>query len=119
METAFRSLCALCLGLPGAWEDHPWGDTVYKAGKKIFACVSEGPPVSITVKAAPDELDYLLAMPNVQRAPYVGRYGWVTVRVEDQEAMELARDLIATSHRLVLRPAKRRSPPAGSGEQTG
>jgi predicted DNA-binding protein (MmcQ/YjbR family) len=87
-----------CLAKPDAVEDHPWGDTVFKIRGKIFAGIGER---SVTVKASPDDLDGLLALEIVERAPYVGRYGWVVVEVQDEEALDLALSLIDTSYDLV------------------
>jgi predicted DNA-binding protein (MmcQ/YjbR family) len=33
---AFKALRKVAKAYPGAWEDHPWGETVYKVGKKVF-----------------------------------------------------------------------------------
>lgn len=33
---AFKALQKQARAYPGAWEDHPWGSTVYKVGKRIF-----------------------------------------------------------------------------------
>ena len=85
-------LQAYCLGFDGAWEDYPWGDIVYKVGKKMFATLGarEG-GVGMTVKASPDDADALSQLPHIERAAYIGRYGWI----------HHARDLIATSYALV------------------
>ncbi|HUJ27766.1 MAG TPA: MmcQ/YjbR family DNA-binding protein [Myxococcales bacterium] len=33
---AWRALKKHAAAKPGAWEDHPWGETVFKIGKKVF-----------------------------------------------------------------------------------
>ena len=86
-ETRER-LLEFALGLPGAWEDHPWGERVAKVGKKVFLFggTDEGPwwP-SVTVKL-PISHPLALAQPGVQAAGYgLGRAGWVTVRLSESD----------------------------------
>ncbi len=33
---AFKALQKHARAFPGAWEDHPWGETVYNVGRKVF-----------------------------------------------------------------------------------
>ncbi len=90
---------------PGAVEDHPWGEVVFKVRDKIFVFLGSGERPVITVKPRPEDREGLLALPFVEVAPYVGRYGWVTLTVEDEPALDLARELIDVSHaRLAPRP---------------
>lgn len=96
-----------CLDKPDAFEDHPWGDTVFKVGTKgkIFCfCGSEAPRV--TVKSTLDEQAALVQHPNIEVAAYVGRYGWVTVDIKDQDTLDLALDLIDKSYDAIA-PKKR------------
>jgi len=39
---AFKLLLEAALAYPGAWEDHPWGETVVKVGKKVFVFLGKG-----------------------------------------------------------------------------
>lgn len=92
----------------GAWEDHPWDHTVFKIGKKLFVITGEAEPLRVTIKAAPEELDGLLTLPFIQRASHVGRYGWVTATVTEEEQLELVLDLIDTSYEIVKGKQRRK-----------
>ena len=103
-----RELKAYCLDLPDAWEDYPWGDVVYKVGTKMFVGLGTTEPVSVTVKATPEDAAVLVQMPHISVAPYVGRYGWVTVAIEDDDALDQAMALISMSYDLVKEGGSRK-----------
>ena len=41
LDAARKSLLSHALAMPGAYEDHPWGETVVKAGKRVFLFIGE------------------------------------------------------------------------------
>ena len=70
------------LALPGAYEDHPWGESVAKVGKKIFVFfgVADSANPGMSVKL-PASQPLALAQPGVTSTGYgLGKAGWVTVR---------------------------------------
>ncbi len=97
----FPTVQAHCLSFPNAVEDYPWGDIVYKIKGKLFAATGRSLPLQVTVKAEPADADSLIQQPFIERAAYVGRYGWVTVTVEDPETLNLLLGLIEVSYDLV------------------
>jgi predicted DNA-binding protein (MmcQ/YjbR family) len=94
---------ALALSLPSTYEDSPWGFPVFKVGdNKLFAMMMtdhEG-ECELTVKLTNDEREVALQLPHVRRASYVGRYGWVTVRVADEESLQSALEWMRESYWL-------------------
>jgi predicted DNA-binding protein (MmcQ/YjbR family) len=92
----------LALSFPETYEDAPWGHPVFKVGdNKMFAAMSDGDdPVSLTVKLTAEEREIALHMPYVSVARYVGRYGWVTANVTDDESLENALEWMRESYWL-------------------
>ena len=94
-------LIRLALGLPEAWEDHPWGETVTKVGKKVFCFFggdeSDEPP--LTVKLG-DGHDQALDLGGRPAGYGLGRSGWVTIAFSSAPIGVLG-DLVEESYRLV------------------
>lgn len=101
---------ALALSFPKAYEDHPWGDfPVFKVpNNKVFAWLTIEPEQThLTVKVTPEERDVALLLPFVSIARYVGRYGWITATVTDEETLEASLEWLRESYWLKA-PAKLR-----------
>ena len=93
---------ALALSFPETYEDSPWGHPVFKVGNnKMFAGMSNDEnPLTLTVKLTPEEREIALSLPYVRVAAYVGRYGWVTAEVSDDETLENALEWLRESYWL-------------------
>jgi predicted DNA-binding protein (MmcQ/YjbR family) len=92
----------VALSLPEAYEDEPWGHPVFKvAENKMFASMSVGEDaVHLTVKLTPEEREIAYLLPFVRRARYVGRYGWITADVTDEESLQAALEWLRESYWL-------------------
>jgi predicted DNA-binding protein (MmcQ/YjbR family) len=93
---------ALALSLPQTYEDEPWGHPVFKVGEnRMFAGMSvDGEVVYLTVKLTPEEREIAELLPYVRRARYVGRYGWVTAEIADDDALDAALEWVCESYWL-------------------
>ncbi|MEV0226078.1 MmcQ/YjbR family DNA-binding protein [Streptomyces sp. NPDC050704] len=106
--TKWEKVRDFALGLPGATEEFPWGETVAKVNKKVFVFlgVSDGSyPMGVTVKLK-DEVAHAHAMtaPGAEPAGYgLGKAGWVRVPLEEKgaPAVELLCDWVEESYRTI------------------
>jgi predicted DNA-binding protein (MmcQ/YjbR family) len=95
------------LSFPGAYPEHPWGQTVIKVNKKVFLFVNgaiapeDGVSLSVKLPASGEDL---LQMPFAEPMGYgMGRHGWVTLLImrDDTLPLELLEAWIAESYRAV------------------
>ncbi|MEU9124845.1 MmcQ/YjbR family DNA-binding protein [Streptomyces sp. NPDC048506] len=103
-----ESVREFALGLPGAVEEFPWGDSVVKVNKKVFVFlgVADGShPLSVTMKLrAPEAHAHALSAPGAKPAGYgLGASGWVQVPLEGEGApsAELLCDWAEESYRVI------------------
>jgi predicted DNA-binding protein (MmcQ/YjbR family) len=95
---------ALALSFPATYEDSPWGFPVFKVGdNKLFAMMTHRDDeceCELTVKLTSEEREVALMLPNVRRASYVGRYGWVTATIADEESLHVGLEWLRESYWL-------------------
>lgn len=95
---------AFAFGLPEAWEDHPWGDTVAKVGKKVFLFLGNPEAdgtLTFSVKL-PLSNEEALSMPFTEPTGYgLDRGSWVTVHAPPDTPVDLLLDWIEESYRAV------------------
>ncbi|MFD3496807.1 MmcQ/YjbR family DNA-binding protein [Streptomyces sp. NPDC058676] len=96
------------LGLPGATEEFPWGETVAKVNKKVFVFlgVDDGSyPLGVTMKLKDEAAHaHALTCPGAEPAGYgLGKSGWVSVPLEHKGApgAELLCDWVEESYRTI------------------
>jgi predicted DNA-binding protein (MmcQ/YjbR family) len=95
---------AFAMDLPEAWEDHPWGETVYKVGKKVFVFFGideAGPDFHLTAKLR-DGHEEALTFEWVEPSGYgLGKAGWITATVPDDAPLDLVLGWILESYLIV------------------
>ncbi|MFI6370527.1 MmcQ/YjbR family DNA-binding protein [Streptomyces sp. NPDC050546] len=96
------------LGLPGAVEEFPWGESVAKVNKKVFVFlgVQDGSyPLGVTVKLKDETAHaHALSSPGAEPAGYgLGKAGWVSIPLEQQgaPAAEMLCDWVEESYRVI------------------
>ncbi len=103
-QTRRESLLEFSLTLPDAHEDHPWGETVVKVGKKIFVFLGENgnEPAKFAVKLD-ESLDQALAVDGAEPSGYgLGKAGWVNVPLKGRSpSMGVLQDWVEESYRRI------------------
>jgi predicted DNA-binding protein (MmcQ/YjbR family) len=92
----------LALSFPQSYEDAPWGFPVFKvADNKLFCWLTEDDGrTEVTVKLTREEREIAELLPWVRTASHVGRYGWVTATVTDEETLDAALEWLRESYWL-------------------
>lgn len=106
--TTWEKVRGFALGLPGATEEFPWGDTVAKVNSKVFVFLGSpdgGHPLGVTVKLTDEAVHaHALTCPGAGPAGYgLGRSGWVRVPLEEKGAPDagLLCDWVEESYRVI------------------
>ncbi|MET7982990.1 MmcQ/YjbR family DNA-binding protein [Streptomyces sp. NPDC005281] len=104
----WQKVRGFALGLPGASEEFPWGETVAKVNRKVFVFLGldDGShPLGVTLKLKDEAAHaHALTAPGAEPAGYgLGRAGWVRVPLEERgaPAAELLCDWVEESYRVI------------------
>jgi predicted DNA-binding protein (MmcQ/YjbR family) len=101
-SSSSHAIRELALSFPQTYEDAPWGFPVFKVGaNKLFALlIEDGDRVELTVKLTQEERQIAELLPWVRPASHIGRYGWVTAAVTDEETLAAALEWLRESYWL-------------------
>jgi predicted DNA-binding protein (MmcQ/YjbR family) len=99
-----RRVLAFALGLPGAYEDHPWGEDVAKVNKKVFAFMGtdDSPGLGMSVKLRESHEQALSVRGAAPTGYGLGRAGWVSIPFDDSTPpLDVLKDWVEESYRVV------------------
>ena len=102
----WQHLKTFALSLPGAWEDHPWGESVAKVKTKVFAFLgreSDDGSIGLSLKL-PDTGALALSLPFVTPTGYgLGKSGWIsaTFAKSDPLPVDMIEEWILESYRAI------------------
>ncbi|MER5254291.1 MULTISPECIES: MmcQ/YjbR family DNA-binding protein [unclassified Streptomyces] len=106
--TKWERVRDFALGMPGAVEEFPWGESVAKVNKKVFVFLGTDDgsyPLGITVKLTDEAAHaHALTAPGAEPAGYgLGKAGWVRVPLEEKgaPAADLLCDWVEESYRTI------------------
>ncbi|MEZ4294336.1 MAG: MmcQ/YjbR family DNA-binding protein [Polyangiaceae bacterium] len=104
LARAAAALTAFCKTFPEAYEDHPWGETVYKVKGKVFVFLGV-PDDTFGISAKlPITGAVALMLPFASPTGYnLGKAGWVSARftAKDDIPLDLLKAWIDESYRAV------------------
>lgn len=70
------------------------------AENRMFAAISNEAPIALTVKLTAEEREIAMLLPYVSIARYVGRYGWITAEITDEESLDAGLEWLRESYWL-------------------
>lgn len=97
-------LLSIVLSLPEAYEDRPWGSVHCKVAGKIFVSWGRLPSGEVSVGFKTDKTlqSMLLASdPRFSMAAYVGKHGWVDMKIGKKPNWAEVEQFIKDSYRLI------------------
>ena len=112
---AFRKLLAKALRYPGTFEDHPWGETVYKVGKKVFVFMGvdeDDGSFGLSVKLPHTSEAATTMFSFCEPTGYgLGASGWVTARFakKDDVPVDLLEQWLDESYAAIAPKRKRKA----------
>jgi predicted DNA-binding protein (MmcQ/YjbR family) len=115
--TILQKLRAICLRLPAATEGVTFGHPTFRIDGKMFAVLEEYKgELGICVKVGTLLQGVFLDDPRFFRTPYIGKHGWVTLRVHAARLKwSEIRELVQGSYDLVAPKKAAKKPSVRAG----
>ena len=108
LQKTAEAVRKFAFSLPGAYEDHPWGESVAKVNKKVFVFMAAKPDpktgFTFSVKLPHSGKRALADYPFTEPTGYgLGKSGWVTVKLmpRDETPPELLIEWVEESYRAI------------------
>jgi predicted DNA-binding protein (MmcQ/YjbR family) len=103
VDELFATIREYALRLPGAYEDFPWGESVAKVNKKVFAFFGRAAdePRSLSVKLPASAAAVVARGLGTPTGYGLGKSGWVTLPLNDSVTVHECLSWIEESYRAV------------------